>query len=89
MSPLQFHDALKERLKYDPIKLAKYINSDKCLIINAYFDKCVPYSCGRLLVDAHAGCEELILGTGHYTALLTLPWISYKIDNFLKKKLND
>jgi hypothetical protein len=79
---------LQEKLKYDPIDIARYVNSQNIMIINAYFDNCVPYKCGKLLVEAHKGCEEVVLATGHYTALLTLPYISEVTLGFFKRKLS-
>ncbi|MCH2206496.1 MAG: alpha/beta hydrolase [Lentisphaerales bacterium] len=87
MSPLEFHDAIKEKLKYDPLILAPYFNSQNMLIVNAYFDNCVPYYNGRLLVEAHPGCQEIVLFAGHYSALPTIPYLSLKFKDFLTEKL--
>ena len=87
MNELEFHDASKENLKYDPLTLAPYFNSRNMLIVNAYFDNCVPYYSGKLLVDAHPGCQEITLFTGHYSALPTIPYLSLKFKDFLTEKL--
>ena len=89
MSNLEFHDALKENLKYDPLTLAPYFNSKNILIVNAYFDNCVPYYSGKLLVEAHKGCEEILLLAGHYSALPSIPYLAIKFKSFLDRKLTD
>ena len=86
MTVSEFHDQLKNNLKYDPLELAPYFDSSKLMVVNAYFDNCVPYETGKLLVEAHRGCEEIVLIAGHYSALPAIPYLSIKFKNFLTEK---
>ncbi|MCM8531034.1 MAG: hypothetical protein NE330_07740 [Lentisphaeraceae bacterium] len=86
MNPDDFEKKLRSNFQYDPIHLAKYIDSSKVMIINAYFDTSVPYICGKRLSIAHKGCEEVVLFTGHYSAILLLPCIAQKAEIFLRKQ---
>ena len=87
MAVTGFHDQLKKNLKYDPLDLAPYFDSSKLMIVNAYFDNCVPYKSGKLLVESHKGCEEILLIAGHYSALPAIPYLSIKFKKFLTEKL--
>ncbi|NQZ56271.1 MAG: alpha/beta hydrolase, partial [Lentisphaeraceae bacterium] len=83
-----FEATLHSQLTFDPLRLAPYIDGSTTLHILAYFDKCVPYCCGLKLYNALPGAEKITLATGHYSAMLTLPYISHQSLKFINKKLN-
>jgi hypothetical protein len=83
----QFHAALREGFRYDPLAYAPYADARNVLLVLACFDRVVPYASGLALRRALGGPETVIIPTGHYGAMLYLPYLESAAVSFLEKRL--
>ncbi|MBI2564663.1 prolyl oligopeptidase family serine peptidase [Candidatus Woesearchaeota archaeon] len=81
----EFQQELIENIKSDPKVLAKYIDTDNALLFIALFDQCVPTKQQFELYNSIGGPKTGILLTGHYTAILALPYVMLETSIFLNK----
>ena len=81
-----FEQKLRATLTCDPLTVASSIDPHKVLLVLATFDTCVPSKKGFELRRAMGKPETLIVPTGHYTALLYLPYIKPACLRFFKEK---
>ena len=82
----EFEQELRATLTCDPLTVASSIDPHKVLLVLATFDTCVPSKKGFELRRAMGKPETLIVPTGHYTALLYLPYIKPACLRFFKEK---
>jgi hypothetical protein len=82
-----FERELRNTLACDPLDVAPFIDPDKVLLVLATFDTAVPARKGFELRRAMGNPETIIVPTGHYTALLFLPYIKSACARFFKEKL--
>jgi hypothetical protein len=83
----EFRDGLKPIMVCDPLKVAPAIDPDKVLLVLGICDTAVPSKKGFELRKAMGKPETVVVPTGHYTALLYLPYIKSACLHFLRDKL--
>lgn len=82
----EFEQELRTTLVSDPLAVAPSIDPHKVLMVLARFDTCVPSKKGFELRRAMGKPETIIVPTGHYTALLFIPYIKSACLRFFKEK---
>lgn len=87
LSQTEFHELLKSRITCDPINYAEYIDAENSLMVLGRFDSTVPYKNGNELWSKMGKPEKLTMLTGHYTAILGLPYVKMKSLDFFNRKL--
>lgn len=80
------HAELSEKVRTDPLKLAKYIDARNVLMYIAMFDRVIPKRCGDGLWKTIGKPEVVYLFSGHYSAFLYLPYAQRKSLNFFNKR---
>ena len=83
----QFECELRNAVACDPLAVAASIDPDKVMLVLATFDASVPARKGFELRRAMGDPETIFVPTGHYTALLFLPYIKSACARFFKEKL--
>jgi len=83
----EFYNILQSKITCDPINYAEYIDAANSLIVLGRFDSAVPYKNGIELWDKIGKPEKITMLTGHYTAILGLPYIKMKSLDFFNRKL--
>jgi len=80
------HAELSEKIKTDPLNLAEYIDARNVLMYIAAFDQVVPRKCGDQLWRTIGKPEVVYFFSGHYGAIIYLPYAQQKsLDFFMKK----
>jgi hypothetical protein len=82
-----FYDLLQSKITCDPMEYAEYIDAENSLMVLAYFDSAVPYKNGNELWEKIGQPEKITMLTGHYTAILGLPYVKMKSLDFFDRKL--
>jgi hypothetical protein len=83
----EFEEGLKPIMVCDPLNVAPAIDPSKVLLVLATCDTAVPSSKGFELRRAMGKPETIIVTTGHYTALLFVPYIQASCLRFFHEKL--
>jgi hypothetical protein len=83
----QFQRQLQQAITYDPNLLAPYVDPQNVLMVLAVCDTVVPFRKGWELRTKLGKPETVLLPTGHYTALLCLPYVKYRCLHFFRRKL--
>ncbi len=83
----QFYHKLKDSISNDPIFFAEYIDARKVLMMLAFFDRVVPYQKGKELREKIGNPETIYLFSGHYSAIVYLPYAKWACLNFFKTRL--
>jgi len=78
---------LRRVLRHDPLNYARYADPRRFLLILARFDQAVPTAKGWQLWSALGEPETILLPTGHYTAVLAMPWLKPAIVQFFDARL--
>jgi dienelactone hydrolase len=87
MTDRQLLEQLRTTIRSDPARLAPYVNSDDVLTFIALFDRSVGTSHAFRLWRAQGEPRAELLPTGHYTALLYLPFLRCQAMKFFEAKL--
>ena len=87
ISQTEFHELLKSRITCDPINYAEYIDAENSFMVLGRFDSTVPYKNGNELWIKIGKPEKITMPTGHYTAILGLPYVKMKSLDFFNRKL--
>jgi hypothetical protein len=85
MSQDELCNILQSKITCDPINYAEYIDAKNSLMVLGCFDSVVPYKNGIELWERMGKPEKITLFAGHYTAILSLPYIKYVSYNFFLK----
>jgi len=85
----EFEQKLRTTLASDPLTVAPSIDPNKVLLVLATFDTAVPSKKGFELRRAMGKPETIVVPTGHYTALLFIPYIKSACLRFFKEKFSD
>ena len=80
---------LREILKFDPLRYAGYVDPKKVLLVLARYDTVVPIEKGMELKEKMGNPETIMLPSGHYTAVLSLPYIKSQSFDFFEKRFAD
>jgi dienelactone hydrolase len=87
MTDAQLVEILRAAIRTDPALLAPYVNSADILTFIALFDRSVGTCYGFELWRAQGEPQVTFIPTGHYSALLYLPFFRYQTMRFYQKKL--
>jgi len=83
-------DELEERFRTgflcDPDAFGPYVSRDKVLLVLACCDRVVPIRKGRELREKMGRPETIFLLSGHYSALLCLPYLRHASFSFLHER---
>lgn len=75
----QFQELAQDLMRpVDPLTYASRVDPHQILMVNARFDRVIPYENSRRLWEAMGRPRWIRLPTGHYTAVLYLPYIRYR-----------
>ena len=83
----EFHELLKSKITCDPINYAEYMDAENAFMVLGRFDSTVPYKNGNELWIKMGKPEKITMLTGHYTAILGLPYVKMKSLDFFNRKL--
>ena len=89
LTPEQAEAKLREMITRDPLAYAPYVDSKKVMLVIARFDTVVPTDKGLLLKEKMGNPETIMLPTGHYTAVLSIPYIKSQAFSFFEKRFAD
>lgn len=82
-----FQAELRKAITYDPNLLAAYVDPQKVLLVLGMWDTVVPFGKGWELREKLGKPETVLLPTGHYTALLCVPYVKYRCLRFFRRHL--
>ena len=71
----EFLQALRDEFEHDPLRYAPYMDARRVILVLGVFDTVVPYRTGLALREAMGGPRTYLIPTGHYTALLYVPFV--------------
>jgi dienelactone hydrolase len=77
---------LREVLKHDPMRYARYVDPKKVLLVLARYDDVVPIEKGLELKEQMGNPETIMIPAGHYTAALSIPYIKSQSFDFFEKR---
>jgi hypothetical protein len=77
---------LRGMLTCDPIRYASYVDPRKVLLVLARYDTVVPYNKGLELKEKMGNPETIVVPAGHYTAVLSLPYIKSRSFDFFEER---
>jgi dienelactone hydrolase len=83
----QLHDALRATIRSDPAMLAPYVRPADVMMIIARFDRFVPTGTSLRLREAFGNPETVIVPLGHYTTVLDMPFLRFRVMLFFREKL--
>lgn len=86
LTPDQAEAALRKLLTRDPLIYAPYIDPRKVLLVLARYDTVVPIAKGLELKEKMGNPETIMLPAGHYTAVLSIPYIKSQSFDFFEKR---
>ena len=87
ITPEEFESELRKNIRWNPLFLAPSVNPEKVLLILARCDRVIPFEQGLKLWRAMQKPETLILASGHYSAMVYLPYLRRAIVEFFARNL--
>lgn len=87
LTPAEMESELRQAITCDPKTFAAHIDPRKVLLVLARFDRVVPFEKGWELRTDLGKPDTIVLPTGHYTALLAIPYIERRSLHFFEKRL--
>lgn len=78
---------LPQKIECDPINYAQYIDANRTLMVLARFDSVIPFNKGLELKEKIGNPETIYLLSGHYSAIIYLPYVQYQSRKFLQRQL--
>jgi hypothetical protein len=84
----ELYEEIRGEFVHDPLRYAPYVDARRTLLILARFDAAVPHHCGRALREAMGEPETIVLPTGHYGAILYVPFLQDRALAFLRRNLH-
>jgi hypothetical protein len=85
----EFREGLRPVMICDPLRVASSVDPTKVLLVLATCDTAVPSAKGFELRRAMGKPATIVLPTGHYTAILFLPYIQSACLRFFHKKFGE
>ncbi|MBI3850068.1 MAG: hypothetical protein HY298_07245 [Verrucomicrobia bacterium] len=79
-------EELRQTIVWDPKTLAPCIDPQRAMLVLGIFDTTVPFKKGWALRKSIGRPETVLLPTGHYTALLCIPYIEHRARKFLQAR---
>ena len=86
LTPEQAEAELRKIVKRDPLLYAPYVDPKKVLMVIARSDDVVPTAKGLELKEKMGNPETIMLPGGHYTAVLSIPYIKSQSFEFFEKR---
>jgi len=83
----ELHEKLRQGLSCDPNTLAPFVDPQRVLLVLGAFDSVVPSKKGLELRSKMGKPETIVVPTGHYSAILFLPYIQHQSYKFFQRKL--
>lgn len=83
----ELQDTLRQKLHCEPNAVAPFVDPHRVLLILGACDTVVPIKKGLELRKKMGKPETVLVPTGHYSAILFLPYIQRKCFNFFRRKL--
>ncbi len=87
MTVEQFEDALRQNITMDPCLVAEHVDPKRTMLVLGMCDKVVPFHKGWELRRKMGRPETVLLPTGHYSAVLCIPYVERVCLNFLRDHL--
>jgi hypothetical protein len=87
LTPGDLEERFRAGFVCDPIALAPCVPRDRVLLVLACCDRVVPIRKGRELRQKMGRPETIFLPTGHYSALLCLPYLRHQSYKFLRRNI--
>lgn len=87
ISVQELQQALSAAIECDPLNYGQYIDAGKTLMILAVFDRTVAFHKGVALQKKIGNPDTIYLLSGHYSAIIYLPYVKYQARKFLQRKL--
>ncbi len=82
----QSEQRMREVIAYDPIRYARYVDPKKVLLVLARYDTVVPIEKGLELKEKMGNPETILIPSGHYSAVLSIPYIKSQSFEFFEKR---
>ncbi len=82
----ELHEKLGQCIQCDPNTYAAFVEPQKVLLILGDFDTVVPIKKGLELRQKMGKPETILVPTGHYTAILFVPYIQHQCYKFFQRK---
>lgn len=89
VSPEALRIEMSDKIATDPVALAGYVDARNVLMYIAAFDWIVPRKCGDNLRQAMGKPELVYLFSGHFSALLYLPYAERSSLSYFKRKFGN
>lgn len=86
LTPESAETELRKIIKRDPLLYAPYVDPKKVLMVIARSDDVVPTAKGLELKERMGNPETIMLPGGHYTAVLSIPYIKSQSVEFFEKR---
>jgi len=86
LSTEQAEAALRKMITRDPLVYAPYVDPHKVLLVLARYDTVVPIAKGLELKEKMGNPETIMIPSGHYTAVLSIPYIKSESFDFFEKR---
>ena len=87
LTRLELHGKIGQCIHCDPNAVAPFVDPKKVLLILGACDTVVPINKGLELRNRMGKPETIVVPTGHYSAILFLPYIQHQCYRFFEKKL--
>jgi pimeloyl-ACP methyl ester carboxylesterase len=87
LTPDGLEELYRKGLECDPNRLAPYLPRDRVLMVLGCWDHVVPIEKGRELRKNLRRPETILIPSGHYSALLCLPYIRHQAFEFMRERL--
>ena len=85
----QLEDELRKTITCEPNTAAGKIDPQDVLLVLGAFDRVVPFKKGLELRRRMAGPETIILPTGHYSALVCIPYLKHQTLKFFQARFSN
>ncbi len=89
LSPEQAEAELRKILKRDPLLYAPYVDPKRVLLVLARYDTVVPIAKGFELKERMGNPETIVIPAGHYSAVLSIPYIKSESFEFMAKRFGE
>jgi len=90
----EWEELVREKIMAEPLRCARYVDAERCLMILARMDHTVPRRNGELLRKALGGPKTIYLPCGHYSAIFftgifLAPYIETQVKQFFDEQFHD
>jgi len=83
----ELHDAIRSEFRFDPLSYAPYIDARRVLLVLAERDEIVFFENGMRLREAMGRPRTIVVPTGHYSAVVFVPFIQQVTLDFFDDQL--